>query len=213
MKAREPKQGKVEEIPTPEVWPVASYEADYRPVFRPPPSYLRGACRGVAGARWCSHTAHNADSRVRHAQPASRRTPSSWSTTSTTKTRTGWCSSTARRTGCQRSGAPRTHGMGACMSRPRADSRGRFMRTQTRSFEMMLWKLELACDAAQAQVRAHRGVTRAAWSTASHAAAFLCHVQALLEMQTLATERSLPPPSYADKARRLCADAYGNAAR
>lgn len=43
MKAREPKQGKVEEIPTPEVWPVASYETDYLPVFTPPASYLRCA--------------------------------------------------------------------------------------------------------------------------------------------------------------------------
>lgn len=43
VKAREPKQGKVEEIPTPEVWPVASYETDYLPVFTPPASYLRCA--------------------------------------------------------------------------------------------------------------------------------------------------------------------------
>jgi hypothetical protein len=43
VKAREPKQGKSHEIPTPEVWVVPSYETDYRPVFRPPTSYLRGA--------------------------------------------------------------------------------------------------------------------------------------------------------------------------
>ena len=43
VKAREPKQGKSDEIPTPEVWAVPTYETDYRPTFRPPTSYLRGA--------------------------------------------------------------------------------------------------------------------------------------------------------------------------
>jgi hypothetical protein len=38
-----PKGGTDAEIPTPEVWNVASYAADYKPVYRPPPSYLRGA--------------------------------------------------------------------------------------------------------------------------------------------------------------------------
>jgi hypothetical protein len=45
VKAREPKQGKSDEIPTPEMWAVPSYETDYRPTFRPPTSYLRGALR------------------------------------------------------------------------------------------------------------------------------------------------------------------------
>jgi hypothetical protein len=43
VKAREPKQGKTEEIPTPEVFVVPSYEHDYKPTFRFPPTYLRGA--------------------------------------------------------------------------------------------------------------------------------------------------------------------------
>ena len=48
MKAREPKQGKMEEIPVPEVHFVASYVTDYKPIFRIPPTYLRGACPGGA---------------------------------------------------------------------------------------------------------------------------------------------------------------------
>lgn len=51
VKAREPKQGKTEEIPTPEVFVVASYEADYKPIFRLPPTYLRGECPSDATIR------------------------------------------------------------------------------------------------------------------------------------------------------------------
>jgi len=36
-------KAKAADIPTPEVWTVASYEADYRPTFKVPPTYIRGA--------------------------------------------------------------------------------------------------------------------------------------------------------------------------
>jgi hypothetical protein len=54
VKAREPKQGKMEEIPTPEVFVVPSYETDYRPIFRLPPTYLRSACPLSAMSSWPS---------------------------------------------------------------------------------------------------------------------------------------------------------------
>jgi enhancer of polycomb-like protein len=61
VKAREPKQGKSHEIPTPEVWVVPSYETDYRPVFRPPTTYLRGA----RASREASARARSRGSRAR----------------------------------------------------------------------------------------------------------------------------------------------------
>ena len=51
VKSRDPKQGKTEEIPTPEVWAVPSYESDYRPAFRSPASYIRGAPPSPFAAR------------------------------------------------------------------------------------------------------------------------------------------------------------------
>ena len=61
--------------------------------------------------------------------------------------------------------------------------------------EVMLWKLELACANAQAQVRRCAALMHRCPRGLSHAK------QALAEMQATTTERSLPPPSYADKAR------------
>ena len=64
VKAREPKQGKMEEIPTPEVFVVPSYEADYRPIFRLPPTYLRSACP-LCAFRQLAIILHHADTRCR----------------------------------------------------------------------------------------------------------------------------------------------------
>jgi hypothetical protein len=70
----------------------------------------------------------------------------------------------------------------------------------------MLWKLELACANAQAQVSrrcALHGCLRSAASIMRMAqcGCLMSPKQALAEIQATATERSLPPPSYADKAR------------
>jgi len=62
--------------------------------------------------------------------------------------------------------------------------------------ELMLWKLEVTCAAAQAQAR--RAAELARIIARSHTPA----PQALLEMQLQAAERSQAPPGYADKARK-----------
>jgi len=52
VKPREPTvAGKGEDIPTPEVFAVPSYASDYKPVFHPPPNYLRGAHRAPSRCR------------------------------------------------------------------------------------------------------------------------------------------------------------------
>ena len=54
----------MEEIPTPEVFVVASYETDYRPIMRLPPTYLRSACPPSAPRR-LPDTLHPTDARCR----------------------------------------------------------------------------------------------------------------------------------------------------
>lgn len=65
----------------------------------------------------------------------------------------------------------------------------------------MLWKLELSCADAQAQARRSAPAAPRRWPL-THACV---RAQALADMQANATERSLPPPSYSDKARDTAA--------
>lgn len=85
VKAREPKQGKAEEIPTPEVWPVTSYAEDYKPVYRPPPAYLRGAPVTALMPPFSTRDSRGTARQRATGRAAKRRL----NTTSTTRMRTG----------------------------------------------------------------------------------------------------------------------------
>jgi hypothetical protein len=89
-------------------------------------------------------------------------------------------------------------------------------------FETMLWKLELACADAQTRVRPNTGRPKgcaqascALWKAGALQASVRLSLtryptrlgaQSLADMHAVAAERSLPPPSYADKVRacRTC---------
>ncbi len=160
MKAREPKQGKSHEIPTPEVWVVPSYETDYRPVFRPPTSYLRGACGAARRVRarpapllTCPAAALRAAGFKRDVELLEYdldNEDEDWLATYNDGQNRLPSEKCARAAACTRH-APRAG------RRLRAGSpRPRPLDARCRRFELMLWKLELACADAQAQVRVVR---------------------------------------------------------
>ena len=118
------------EIPTPEVWTVASYETDYRPTFRLPDTYIRAADFAYKlQSEFVEYDLDTEDEEWLESYNA------------------GQARITAERCASALRDRP-----AACPAAAHTTLRHRGLRR----FETMLWKLELACAAAQAQLAADR---------------------------------------------------------